>query len=176
MVAVSGDGCTLGRTDLVPTSAILTPSSGLFIDSQTPSPCSGQIISWRVCYYNPFFENGININSSQIVLQTWKLSSEGGTRIGSNTFIISISQPPDDFQCVNITVDPSDYINVSQGHYLGAYLTQDRVLPVIGSRSDVSSLLFIPADEIVPSTLQVGMTVILQISNSAIHVTATIGK
>ena len=152
------------------------PTAGLFIDSRNPSPCSGQIISWRVCYYNPCFQIAAEVNSLQIVLQTWRLRNGGGTRIGRNTFTINIPQQPDDFQCMNITVDPSDYITVSQGHYLGVYLTQSRVLPVVGNTVDGSSLWFIQASGFVPSTFRFGMPGLVQLSNNAIHVTATIGK
>ena len=175
MVAVSGDGCTLGRTDLIPTSANQNP--GLYIDSQNPSPCSGQIIRWRVCYYNPRVQIKIDTDSLKILLQTWSLSGINGTRIGSNFFKVAIPQQPENFQCVNITVDPSDYITVSQGHYLGVYLAINGVLPVIGNTVVGTGLLYSPSTGVsIPSTIQFGMNGLTAVSSNAIHVTATIGR
>ena len=159
--AAEGNGCTLGRSDLPPTSP--NPTPGLFIDGNNSSPCNGQIIQWSICYYNP--RNFSTRDSIRIRLQTWRLNGTHGLRISSYLTTLSIPKLPAYFQCVNITVDPSDYVDVKQGDYIGVNTFNNSVLPVIANTADGSRVFFLPANA----------NDVMRLSNQAIHVSATIG-
>ena len=172
VLTVRADECTLGRSDLSPTSP--NPAPGLFIDRDNPAPCSGQIIRWRICYYNP--RKFSRRDSLQVLLQTWRLNTICGSRISSYYSKLDIPQQPDDFQCVNINVDPTEYINVQQGDYIAVYTFNNSVLPVIANTADGSRVYIFPNSLILPIVLQTLNPGLVHLSNQAIHLSATIGK
>ena len=172
VLSVRGDGCTLGRPNLPQTSP--NPTPGLFIDRENPSICSGQITDWRICYYNP--RNFNSRDTIRILLQTWRISDNRGSRISSYPTTLRIPQQPAIFQCVNISVDPTDYIDVEQGDFIAVYLFQDEVLPVIANRNDLSRVCFFPAGNNVPNAIEPSLPGLVSLSNQAIHISATIGK
>ena len=172
VLAVTGDECTLGRTDLTPKLPNANP--GLFIDRDSPAPCSGQIINWKICHYNSRKIN--RRNTLQIFLQTWRNTISIASRISSYSATIDIPLQPNDFQCVNITVDPADYVDVQQGDFVGVYTFFDAVLPVVGITNDSSRVWFVPTGMTIPTDIQPGTPGITSLTNQAIHVTATIGK
>ena len=171
--------CTLGRTDLEETSAI--PFPGLFIDLDNPASCSGQVLQWRLCYYNPSkFHSERDLT---IGLQVWRFDQKQrrGSLVGENVFPITIPEELENFQC--ITLDPSEEVpllNVTEGDLLGITQMQDLVLPVIANgpnRSPAPRMLFmrpsaftvteVDRDSAEASTMQV---------SNVLHLTAEIGK
>ena len=99
-----------------------------------------------------------------------------GQRIHSYSTTITIPSWNANFQCVNITVDPADYIDVEQDDYIAVSTFNDKVLPVIGFTPNTSHLFFFPAGLNVPSRIESSTPGIVRLSNQAIHVSATIGK
>ena len=173
--------CTLGRTDLEETSA--NPTPGLFIDLDNPATCSGQVLQWRLCYYNPS-----NFHSERdliIGLQVWRFDQpqRRGSLVGENVLPITIPIPEEleNFQC--ITLDPSEDVpplNVTEGDLLGVTLRQDLVLPVIANgpnQSPAPRMLFMQPS--VFTVMEVDRDSVeasaIQVSN-VLHLTAEIGK
>ena len=160
---------------MTPTSPNLTP--GLFIDRDNRAPCNGYITHWRVCYFNPRrFNRRFNTEDTlRILLQTWHLKNKNhGSRISSYSTDFRIPQQLYDYQCVNITVNPADYIAVKRGHYIAVYIFNNSVLPVIANTTDRSSLYHFPVGTAVTNAVELSTADI--ISNLVIHVAATIGE
>lgn len=124
--------CTLGRTDLVET--IPNQRPGLIIDLENPASCSGQIVEWNLCYYNPRNFNQM-LDNYRIGLQVWRFDAQqqNGVRVGINTVTVNIPQQPSSFQCVSIGVLEADSINVTAGDVLGITLFNNELLPVIAN-------------------------------------------
>ena len=84
------------------------------------------------------------------------------------------------FQCVNITVDPAEHINVQQNDFLGVYATVSAVLPVVCLNAEGSGRVFffqVPATP--PNSVFLfgsGQPLAISLANHDVHVTATIGK
>ena len=173
VLIVRGDRCTHGRSNLSPTSPYAVP--GLYIDRDNPAQCSGQITHWRVCYYNP--RKFTTRNSLQILLLTWRLKKNRVVRIGNHSITVDIPQHPDDFQCVNISVDPSVHIDVELGDYIAVYTFSNAVLPVIANTTYESHVYFYPTSLVLPSAINLVMNPkLVTLTDKAVYVSATIGK
>ena len=128
VLSVNGD-CTLGRTDLEETST--NPIPGLYIDTNNPAVCSGQITAWNLCYYNPRLFIQSPISTLQISLQIWRFDEpRNGVRVGAHVETVTIPQTPDTFQCITIELSPDEYMDVSAGDFMRVFLNRDNVLPV----------------------------------------------
>ena len=169
--------CTLGRTDLEETSAI--PFPGLFIDLDNPATCSGQVLQWRLCYYNPsnfHFERDLTIG-----LQVWRFDQQQrrGSLVGQNILVVTIPEELENFQC--ITLDPSEDeppLNITQGDLLGVTLRQDFVLPVVATapnQSPAPRMLFTQPSVFTVTEVDRDDAVSVQVT-SVLHLTAEIGK
>jgi hypothetical protein len=169
--------CTLGRTNLTVISA--NPSPGLFIDMQTPASCSGEVMEWNVCYFNPrdFNTDETLRDGLEIGLQVWRFSSpENGVMVGEYVVRIDIPQVTESFQCIRIPVPSTNYISVEEGDVMGVVVPFNAVLPVVGN--------FLSASVSPPRLsqfIQLDLMVVnrqpdLILTNNVLHVTAEIGK
>ncbi len=159
----------------------VNPTPGLFIQQEGRAPCSGEITQWTVCYYNP--ETITTRKTFQILLEAWR-NVEGVrlfNNVGTNVVEITVPDQPQDFQCVNVTIDKEDRISVLQDDFVGVYLSASSNLPVVTSNSGSSnSRVFFVQVSVIPPTLVAafgdGAVRATQLSAHAIHVSATIGK
>ena len=176
VISVHGQTCTLGRTDLQP--SVPNPNPGLFIQEQGRAPCDGQIIGWTVCYYDP--RTFSCRETFQISLEVWRSATLRHLNIvGSNSVRVELPNEVEDFQCVNITVDPAERINVQQGDFLGVYASAFAVLPVVSTNAGSGRVLFFQVTATPPGSVFIfgsGQPLATQFANHAVHVTATIGK
>ena len=177
VLSVQGQTCTLGRTDLQP--SVPNPNPGLFIQEQGRAPCDGQIIGWTVCYYNP---RAFSLRESfQISLEVWRnVTLRQLNIVGRNSVTVELPNEVKDFQCVNITVDPAEHINVQQNDFLGVYATVFAVLPVVSHNTGGSGrVFFFQVIGTPPSSVFLfgsGQPLAISLPNHDVHVTATIGK
>ena len=134
---------TQTRTDLVETSAY--PNPGLFIDTDNPAVCSGQITAWNVCYYNNP-RSFTQLNTLQISLQIWRFDEpiRNSVRVDEHVETVTIPETPENFQCITAELSPDEYMNVSTGDLVGVLLVMDAVLPVVGNtlNDSTASLLY----------------------------------
>ena len=177
VLSVQGQTCTLGRTDLQP--SVPNPNPGLFIQEQGRAPCDGQIIGWTVCYYDP--RAFTRRESFQISLEVWRnVTLRQLNIVGSNSVTVELPNEVEDFQCVKITVDPAEHINVQQNDFLGVYATAFAVLPVVSANAGGSGrVFFFQVTATPPGSVFLfgsGQPLATQLANHAVHITATIGK
>ena len=171
---VCGD-CTVGRTDQEAISLDSVP--GLYIDRLNPASCSGNITEWNFCYFNP--RRFHNRSSVQIHFQVWRFDSavQRAVRVAEHVDTISIPEKPEEFQCETITLDQDRYISITEGDHLGVQLLAKRVLPVVGNSSEPrDAIVFVHGSLFLPTEVNLHDPGTLNLSNHALHVSATIGK
>lgn len=153
--------------------------SGLYVDLENSASCSGQIVKWNLCYYNPRHFNSM-LDSYQIGLHVWRFDQQqqnGGLRlVGINTVTVNIPQQLHDFQCVSIGVLEGDYINVTTGDVLGITLFSNDLLPVLANDLGVPEpqIRYFMGGVFPPVDLNIQDSAI--VSDNFIHVTAEIGN
>lgn len=120
-------------------------SQGLqYVDLQHPLTCSGSIVAWHFCYYTNNIDN--SIRSYHVYLRVYRNDTSYQLRrihdesvaveltlaqVGTNTFV-----------CTSYHLNETDYLNVSMGDYLAAYIPtiNGRPLWIVGGNRPQSLL------------------------------------
>lgn len=128
---VSAD-CTVGDGELeVESTANTVP--GLYIDSDNPSPCTGQLTGWRYCYYEPDSGNRVTTN---VQLHVWRLDLNDNAYIKVGQSDDSIRpRPRGRFRCRNVNLDDNEYIDIKKGDVLGVFLGTPTLMVVADAMS-----------------------------------------
>ena len=173
MPSVLAINCTLGsENSMEETSSNTVP--GIYLDTNNPAVCGGQLTDWRLCYYR--LPSGQR--TYRVELQVWSVNSDGTyTLKGVSSETVSRSSDRSSFNCRSFALAENEYIQVEGGYLLGVYLSErsqdNTALTVIGSGTEQDVLkhaLPMPASGTAAS-LQ-----LTEISGVRMHISANIGK
>lgn len=152
--------------------------AGLYIDLDQPASCSGLIYQWNLCYYSP---NPIFFGASlPIELQVWSFNEDltEGIKVVGHAIDVSIPENPEKFQCISIEVSLDDFMEVEEGDFLGVWLHENALLPVLKKANDFRHLLASPPETFngTPTVVrypQAGEVYVIA-EDIAIHLTANV--
>ena len=153
---------------------------GQYADLQNPLPCSGCIVAWHLCFYT---ENVVSNAMYTAYFRVYR-SEDRGRLLRVHEVEKSLRMSPRNrsdgaFICMDDVLEEGQYLNVSEGDILAAYIPQSPIEPpllIVGAntpgslykdtRSPALSLLF--AD--------VSMSDLVKVENSALHLYAEVGE
>ena len=154
------------------------PTAGLFIDMQTPAPCSGLVMQWNICHFNPRVFNiaeRLQGGGFEVGLQIWSFDGDNGELVDQYVATVDVPEMPGDFQCVTIPLPPSRYMSVVAGDVMGVAANFDApLLPFVGNSNSLNEsqlLQFRVVFEGVRNVTRTGATVL---TNNVLHVTAEV--
>ncbi len=138
--------------------------------------CSDHITKWNYCYYTSDATAG---QTYTMTVALWRLDSNTNTyNVITDTVRIITLQPVTTLAkifCIEETLDPSEYVQVSQGDVIGAVLPSSNPVPVIGSNtgSTFFSLMKHSHNSVAINLLSSELTTL---SETALHLYTTLSK
>ena len=138
--------------------------------------CSDHITKWNYCYYTSDATAG---QTYTMTVAVWRLDSNTNTyNVLTDTVRIITLQPVTTLAkifCVEETLDPAEYVQVSQGDVIGAVLPSSNPVPVIGSNtgSTFFSLMKHSHNSVAINLLSSELTTL---SETALHLYTTLSK
>ena len=156
----------------------LKTTHGQYVDLSNPLTCSGSIVAWHYCFYT---DNTILANTAYTAyFRVYR--SEGGDKLQRiHEVQTSLALSPQDggnasFICMDDVLEQEQYLNVSQGDYLAAYIpTLFPPLFIVGTNTPGSlyrdNRIFLSF-----SSQQVFMSNLVQVENTSLHLFADVGK
>lgn len=170
MPAVQATNCTFGLENMEQTDEDTMP--GLYLDTNNPAPCGGELTEWSLCYYRVLARR-----QYQVELQVWRESTTNNeyTLVGSSAQTVTTRFLDDAFVCRRYSLLQSDSIPVQQGDIVGVYLEEhtrgNSALGVVATSNVQGSVLH--HTEQVPSTLQ--LSELSRVDGVKMHISANIG-
>lgn len=112
--------CTSGP-EFVQASGTITTTDRIYLDLSQPVNCTGVVTSWYFCHYII----GYRDIPSGLWPCVWRRSndSSGYDKIGCNKIMLLPGGEVNDLKCRQfVPSDPSDFISVEEGDYIGFYI------------------------------------------------------
>jgi hypothetical protein len=145
--------------------------SGTYLDTANTAACNGNITSWHYCYYPPAARQTLTMT-----VAAWRL--EGGTyrliKGTSRNITLSFIATLAIIFCMEETVDPVDYVLITEGDVIGVVLPNTNPLPVVGSNTSSASSMKKHLHNAATADLLVSE--FTEIPDTALHVYANLGK
>lgn len=116
---------------------------GQFLDLQHPSSCNGNITAWHFCYYT----SGVSVSTDTFSLwfRVWRPERAGVLRLVHDYQVSSTIDSLDTelpFDCGNIVLQESDYLEVEEDDIIGVYTSMRSTnVPIIGQNAPAESVL-----------------------------------
>ncbi len=137
--------------------------------------CSDHITKWNYCYYTSDATAG---QTYTMTVAVWRLDLNTNTyNVLTDTVRIITLQPVTTLAkifCVEETLDPAEYVQVSQGDVIGAVLPSNNPIPVIGSNTGFSFSLMKHSQNSATTNLLSSEFTTLGVT--ALHLYTTLGK
>ena len=150
---------------------------GQYVDLSNPLTCSGSIVAWHFCFYT---DNIALANTYTAYFRVYR-SKSGDKLQRIHEVQTSLALSPQDgrnvsFICMDDVLEQEQYLNVSQGDYLAAYIPT--LLPplfIVGTNTPGSlyrdNRIFLSF-----SSQQVSMSNLVEVENTSLHLFADVGK
>ena len=152
-----------------------------YVDLRHPLTCSGSIVAWHFCYYTDnvghlthSYHAYLRVYRSNTSSQLQRVHDESvaleltRAQVGSNTFL-----------CSSYHLNETDYLNVSMGDYLAAYIPPDDNQPLWIVGGDMpQSLLHRDTRDFVESfgSPTVLLSDLQEVEGGILHLYADVGK
>ena len=153
---------------------------GQYADLQNPLPCSGYIVAWHLCFYTQ------NVVSNTVYTAYFRVyrSEDEDRLLRVHEVQKSLQLSPgirndESFICIDDALEEDQYLNVSKGDILAAYipLTSPSLL-IVGTNTPASFNLYKDTRNPALSLIfaDVSMQDLEKVENSALHLYAEVGE
>ena len=111
--------CSVGQD---PGEATLSTSTGNYINLQYPALCSGNLTTWRYCYYSSSITED---ETYTVIFRVWRPTGDGTTfdRIHDNSFSIPLTAGGQSAAFICDTYTESQYVPVEVNDVIGFFST-----------------------------------------------------
>lgn len=153
---------------------------GQYVDLSNPLTCSGSIVAWHFCFYT----DNIVLDSDNTVYRAYfrVYRRKGGNKLQRiHEVQRSLALGPQDgrnasFICMDDELEQEQYLNVSQGDYLAAYIpTLLPPLLIVGANTP-GSLFRDNRIFLAFSSQEVSLSNLVAQENTTLHLHASVGK
>lgn len=104
-------------------------STGKQYVSSAGIECSGFITAWNFCHYVIGFRD----QETELWAGAWRIENSVYNFVGLNVMVFGPAGQGGQFRCLEYPVDPADWIEVSEGDYIGFFVPENGVF--LGSAS-----------------------------------------
>ena len=170
--------CIFGRTNIDIEGNVVSTRKQ-FVDMQHPLICSGYITAWHMCFYT---DNIVSDTDYRVYLRVYRNNGnsqlERVYQVVKDIRLNSQQVQGNSFMCMNDTLNEGDYLSVSAGDYLAAYIpTANQPLQIIGNNVS-KSFLYRDTRDLLPSFTftRVGFSDLEVIDGGFLHLHADVGK